>query len=74
MNSHAREISKLIIIPCINHITIDVKMGERDDSLSVGDFKLRGERGIPSDNGFEIFPLYWSFGNKGESVVRLSIP
>ena len=74
MNSHAREISKLIIIPCINHITIDVKMGERADSLSVGDFKFRGERGTPSDNGFEIFPLYWSFGNKGESVVRLSIP
>lgn len=49
-------------------------MGERADSLSVGDFKLRGERGTPSDNGFEIFPLYWSFGNKGESVVRLSIP
>lgn len=49
-------------------------MGERENSLSVGDFKLRGERGTPSDNGFDKFPLNCSFGNKGESVFRLSKP
>ena len=50
MDSHSRDASELTVIPYMNSNTIDEKNGERENSLSVGDFKLRGERGIPSDN------------------------
>lgn len=50
MDTHSRNGSKLSIIPIINPDTIVVKTGERENSLSVGDLELRGERGIPSDN------------------------